>query len=442
MGSGDTTKKETGSGTRFGEIAVQLKLTTPEQAKAALRRQQELRPAGTAKPIGQILVEAGALTPREVQRILVAQKRLRAGGTPAGGEGAGVPKVFAHFELLDKLGEGGMGAVFRARDRNLDRLVALKVLSPKLSHNVEFLARFQREVRTAGALNHPNIVTAYGAGEFDGRPYLTMELVDGGSLRDKIRDGRRLPEKEALGYMLAVARALAHAHAAGLVHRDVKPDNILISKDGEVKLTDLGLAKSVQDDERLTATGVALGTPFYMAPEQARGLREIDHRVDLYSLGATFHHILTGKPLFQATKRSELMLHHVKTPAPDVREGAPEVSAGTAAMLKKLLEKKPEDRYSSAQVLVEDLERLTTGAPPKHVAVSRGKRPGGRKGAGRAGGKAGGSGGKSRAAKRAPRGHAAKTRTKSGGGCLVTLLLCAAALSGVLFCSMLFAGWY
>src|SRR3990172_2471645 len=179
-----------------------------------------------------------------------------------------------------------MGAVYKAREPLTGRLIALKVLNRSLASDPRLLERFQREARMVGALNHPHIVAAYGSGEAGGQPYLAMEFVDGESARARLKRLGRLPEAEAVTLVKAVAEGLAHAHAEGMVHRDVKPDNVLLGKDGAVKLADLGLAKSIEDDQRLTRTGTAMGTPHYISPEQARGESQLDGRTDIYSLGA------------------------------------------------------------------------------------------------------------------------------------------------------------
>src|SRR5581483_1060227 len=191
------------------------------------------------------------------------------------------------FEVLARLGEGGMGQVFKARQKSIDRLVALKVLTPKLAQDRDYVERFEREAKAAGKLTHPNIVGVIDRGEQTNGPapvrWIAFEFVDGSSLESKLKHGR-LSEREALKVVRDMSEALAYASKQGLIHRDVKPDNILLTKDGTPKLADLGLAKFQHDNSSLTQTGIVMGTPHYMAPEQALGERDLDIRADVYAL--------------------------------------------------------------------------------------------------------------------------------------------------------------
>jgi serine/threonine protein kinase len=261
----------------FGELAIALGLLKPEQLNAGLAQQAEQRAQGQQpKAIGEILISRHWMDLRGVQKVLLEQQRRRraTGVVVAINDG----RKIDHYVLQAKLGEGGMGTVFQAWDSLSNRPIALKVLHPKVALEKSFVERFRREARSAGAMNHPNIVAAYGSGEHQGAPYLAMEFVDGENLKMRLRRLGRLPEFEALNIIKEAALGLAHAHAQGIIHRDVKPDNILLGKDSSVKIADLGLAKSVEDDQRLTVTGMALGTPHYISPEQARGERDVDRR--------------------------------------------------------------------------------------------------------------------------------------------------------------------
>lgn len=232
---------------------------------------------------------------------------------------------FGGFEILELLGAGGMGRVFRARDLALDRVVALKVLARELAHDEAFVQRFQREARAVARLNHPNIVQIYGVGSVDGIHYLSMEYLDGRSLGHYLKSGH-WPEREAVLIVRQVCQALRVAHAAGLVHRDIKPDNLILTRGGEIKVVDLGIAKRVDDDQSMTQSGAAVGTPHYIAPEQVQGWRDIDGRADIYSLGATLYHLVTGHTPFKGTSGAHVMSLHLVSPLPDPRDLEPGLS--------------------------------------------------------------------------------------------------------------------
>ena len=203
------------------------------------------------------------------------------------------------FELLARIGKGGMGAVYKARQISLDRLVALKILPRSLAKQKDFVTRFMREARAAGQLQHSNIVGGIDVGEADGYHYFAMEYVEGETAGAMISREGTLDGETTLRMLTDVAKGLAHAHENGLIHRDVKPSNMLIEKSGRVKLCDLGLARSTQEDSSLTQTGTAMGTPYYMSPEQIAGKHDIDARTDIYSLGAVGYHLLAGIDVIQ-----------------------------------------------------------------------------------------------------------------------------------------------
>ncbi|MCZ7644780.1 MAG: serine/threonine protein kinase [Planctomycetota bacterium] len=275
------------------------------------------------------------------------------------------------YELLAKLGEGGMGAVYLAQQKHLDRKVALKVLSAKLVDNPEYIGRFLREARATARLNHPNIVSGIDINYADGCYYFAMEYVEGETLKAKIlRDGA-LPETEAVRIGTAIASALSHAHAAGLVHRDVKPDNILIDLEGTPKLADLGLAKGAYEDSSLTKSGFAVGTPHYMAPEQVRGERNLDGRADAYALGCTLYHASTGKLPFETAGASApvVMLKHLNERLPHPQALVPALSDGFCAVLTRLLARDREERYENLREAAEDLESLAAGLAPARAAL-------------------------------------------------------------------------
>ena len=243
----------------FGKVAIQLGYITQEQLDESIRAQSAAAKAGLRKRLGEILIRKGYLTPEQFQRVLKGQTVNR--------------KRVGQYELLSKLGEGGMGAVFKARQVYMDRDVALKILSPKMAKKKDFLRRFVREARAVAKLNHPHIVAGIDVGSADGYCYFAMEYIDGETLGEFThRTGGKLQEKMALNFIHQTALALQHAHEASLLYRDVKPDNILLDKEHKIaKLADLGLVRSAEsrdDDAALTQAGQAVGTPFYISPEQ------------------------------------------------------------------------------------------------------------------------------------------------------------------------------
>ena len=278
------------------------------------------------------------------------------------------------YEIGPELGRGGMGIVYRAKDRRLKRTIAIKVLPPELSYRSEIRTRFLREAETAAQLSHPNIVPIYSVDEKDGIVYFVMACVDGVNVARKLHDQGRLSVAESRRILKEVGEALAYAHGRGVIHRDIKPDNILIEAEtGRAMVTDFGIARAVQEgqDARLTATGVAIGTPAFMSPEQAAGDREIDGRSDLYSLGVVAYQMLTGElPFAAGSTASMLMKHLTERPVP-VEQKRPEVPPDFAATVMTLLEKEPERRFPSAASFVLMLETASTApyTPPARTSV-------------------------------------------------------------------------
>ncbi|MDP6503188.1 MAG: protein kinase, partial [Planctomycetota bacterium] len=218
-----------------------------------------------------------------------------------------------NYTVVRKLGEGGMGAVYEGIQDGLNRRVALKLLTQRLLKDSTYLERFQREAQGAAALNHPNIVTVYEIGQDRGTYFFSMEFVDGTSLGNRISKERRLPVSDALEITSMVASALDYAwREAGLVHRDIKPDNIMLTSQGHIKVADLGLAKRITTDSKLTNEGAGLGTPHYMAPEQSQGARDVDCRADIYSLGITLYEMLTGKVPYEGATPYAVIISHLE----------------------------------------------------------------------------------------------------------------------------------
>jgi serine/threonine-protein kinase len=275
------------------------------------------------------------------------------------------PIVIGPYEVHKRIGAGGMGAVYKAVHRDLGREVALKVLPAELAEQADMIERFRLEAQHAAKLRHEHVVTLYEFGSASGTYYLAMEYVEGVNLHAYIDHKGRLDADEARRLLAQAARALAAAHKQGIVHRDIKPSNFLLTdKEGRafVKLTDFGLALTHGDEDfKLTHTGTTVGTVDYISPEQARNSRAVDIRSDIYSLGCTLYHMLTGRPPFPEGDLTERLLKHVEAEPPDVRQFNPRVPAGMVVVLKKMMAKRPEDRYQVPADLLEDLENLPTG---------------------------------------------------------------------------------
>jgi eukaryotic-like serine/threonine-protein kinase len=259
------------------------------------------------------------------------------------------------YRLESKLGSGGMSTVYLATDEVLDRSVAIKLLHREISEEADQLERFRREARAAARLSHPNLVGVIDAGEDDGRPYIVFEYIEGRTLKRRLQEEGRLPVDEAVAYAIEIGRGLTAAHARKLVHRDVKPQNVLIDPDGRAKVTDFGIARSLES-KGLTATGRVLGTTDYVSPEQAMG-EDVDERSDVYSLGVVLYEMLTGDVPFSAETQVGVAMKHVNEPMPDVQTRRPEVSAAVAAVVDRATTKDPRDRYGSVAEMVRDLEQ-------------------------------------------------------------------------------------
>jgi serine/threonine-protein kinase len=260
------------------------------------------------------------------------------------------------FRLDEKIGAGGMSTVYRAFDPTLERWVAIKLMHRDISDDPDQLERFRREARAVARLSHPHVVTVIDFGEDGGTPYIVLEYVEGETLKDRIRRLGRLDVAEAVAYGIEIGRALSAAHTERLVHRDVKPQNVLIDVEGRAKVTDFGIARSLEADG-LTAEGRVLGTTDYVSPEQALG-HEVTEQSDVYSLGIVLYEMLTGEVPFDGSTQVSIAMKHVRDPLPDVQRRRPEVSATLAAVVEQATAKDLEYRYWTAADLVEDLEEV------------------------------------------------------------------------------------
>ncbi len=257
------------------------------------------------------------------------------------------------YRLEAKLGSGGMSTVYLARDETLDRPVAVKVMHREMSEQADQLQRFRQEARAVAKLSHPNVVSVIDAGEDGGHPYIVFEYVEGETLKQRISRDGALDPQEAIAYAIEVARGLSVAHARKMVHRDIKPQNILIDAEGRAKLTDFGISRQLEQDG-MTATGRVLGTTDYVAPEQAMG-RGADPRSDIYSLGVVLYEMLVGQVPFQADSQVGVAMKHVNEDLPDVQRRRPEVSAAVALVVERATAKDPSNRYQHVGEMIDDL---------------------------------------------------------------------------------------
>jgi hypothetical protein len=272
------------------------------------------------------------------------------------------------YEILGVLGRGGMGVVYKARHVALKRVVALKMILAGPHASPEELDRFRTEAEAVARLAHPNIVQIYDIGEYDGRPYFSLEFVDGGALNQKL-SGTPWPERQAVALVAILARALAYAHGRAIVHRDLKPANVLLTPDGVPKVTDFGLAKRLGEQGQ-TQTGAVMGTPSYMAPEQAAGQgKEVGPAADVYALGVLLYELVTGRPPFRAATPLDTMLQVLSDEPPPPRRLNPKLSRDVQTACLKCLEKDPRRRYASAELLADDLGRIAAGEPIQARAV-------------------------------------------------------------------------
>jgi serine/threonine-protein kinase len=344
---------ETNYDSIFGKVAVEQGLCTEEELHRTL---EQLKSRGRTNPVTleKLLIELGYITASQAERLKLNLSQSKA-----------TTHQIPGYKILGKLGSGAMAVVYKARQISLNRMVAIKVLPRRFTENPEYVERFYKEGRAAAKLNHNNIVQAVDVGEAGGYHYFVMEYVEGKTVYDELSAGKVYTEQEALDIAIQVADALAHAHSVGLIHRDVKPKNIMINKEGIVKLADMGLARETTDIETAQAEkGKAYGTPYYISPEQIRGEVDIDGRADIYGLGATLYHMITGRVPYMAEDPSDVMRKHLReqlTPPDHINTS---LSAGISEMVEVMMAKKKEDRYSNCEELMEDLQAVQAGNPP------------------------------------------------------------------------------
>jgi serine/threonine-protein kinase len=345
--------------TVVGRLVVEQGLATDEeveQVRKALKRASEGSDP-KQRSLVSALISQGVVTKRQVERLkpqIEAQQEAQKSDRQIPG-----------FQIIKKLGAGAMATVYLARQLSLDREVAIKILPQKFMSNPQFVERFYAEGRAAAKLNHPNIVGALDVGKAGDYHYFVMEYVEGRTVYDDIVEHKQYTEADSLAIVIQVARALDHAHKAGFIHRDVKPKNIMITKDGVVKLADMGLARAVSDREAAEAEqGKAYGTPYYISPEQIRGEIDVDFRADIYSLGATFYHMVTGKVPFDGANPSAVMHKHLKSELEPPDHINQSLSAGMGEVIEVCMTKDRNKRYNTTSDLLADLEALAKGEAP------------------------------------------------------------------------------
>jgi serine/threonine-protein kinase len=344
---------ETNYDTVFGKMAIEQGLCTDDELKQSL---EELQSRSTSNPaiLKDLMVELGYITESQAERLGTGIKESKAAAHQIPG-----------YKIVGKLGAGAMAVVYKARQLSLNRMVAIKILPKRFTENPEYVERFYKEGQAAGKLNHPNIVQAIDVGEAGGYHYFVMEYVEGKTIADDSAAGKIFAEDEALDIIIQVANALAHAHAQSLIHRDVKPKNIMITDNGTVKLADMGLARATTDIEAAQSeAGKAYGTPYYIAPEQIRGKMDIDGRADIYGLGATLYHMLTGRVPFMAEDSADVMRKHLKEKLVPPDHINTLLSAGVSEVIEIMMAKKKEDRYNDVDELLTDLNALREGQTP------------------------------------------------------------------------------
>ena len=344
---------ETNYDTMFGKMAIEQGLCTDEELQSSLKQLKNRREISPIV-LQDLMVELGFITPNQAERLKKSIKESKAAAHQIPG-----------YKIIGKLGAGAMAVVYKARQLSLNRIVAIKILPKRFSENPEYVERFYKEGQAAGKLNHPNIVQAFDVGEAGGYHYFVMEYVEGKTIADDLAQGNVFSESEALEIIIQVARALEHAHACNLIHRDVKPKNIMINSSGTVKLADMGLARGMSDIEAAQSEeGKAYGTPYYIAPEQIRGKIDIDGRADIYGLGATFYNMVTGRVPFMADNSADVMRKHLREKLIPPDHINTSLSAGVSEVIEIMMAKKRENRYSSVEELLVDLEALRQGQPP------------------------------------------------------------------------------
>jgi len=344
----------------FVLAAVKYRFLDTTKAKELFEMYKVAETSGVKYPIANIAISYGYLTTQQAEQLRKAlqlkidKKKINQIG---------------NYKLLSKIGSGSMGVVYQAKHLQSGQDVALKILLKRFYDDPDYLERFYREAQASAQLNHPNLIRAIEAGKSkEGYHFFAMEHVDGETVQKVLDRETTITERRAVEIAIQVVRALEHANSRGIVHRDIKPDNLMISKSGIVKVADFGLAR--ETDSSVTQTGIALGTPHYMSPEQVRGEHSVDIRSDIYALGATLYHMVTGSPPFVGTSAAVVITKHLSEEAPHPKDKNPGLSDGICQVILRMMEKEQAGRYQSAQELLRDLEIMSSGAGAPRAASS------------------------------------------------------------------------
>jgi serine/threonine-protein kinase len=342
----------------FEAVAVELGLLTPAQVDECLLIHRTLLDLGLASSIAEVCLKKGMLSAAQLAAVETALGRR--------GE-----VVFPGYEILGKIAEGGMGAVYKARQISMDRLVAIKVMLPKFANDQSGRERFLREARAVAKLSHPNIVAGIDAGEVSGVCYFVMEYLDGEPMDQELRRAGPLPWRDAAAIVRQVALALEHADRHGIVHRDVKPGNIMLLEEGAVKLADLGLAlATASGDPALTQAGMIVGSPGYLSPEQARGEATLDIRSDIFSLGLSLYEFVSGQRAYAGSNPLSVLTALLTRDVEIDKLAALGVPAGLTAVVAKMTQREPARRYQTPRALCEDLDAVLAGRAPAHALAN------------------------------------------------------------------------
>jgi serine/threonine-protein kinase len=365
--------------TKFADAAIRFGFAKLEQVEECLKLQERISRAGLKpKPLAQLMLAKGYITKEQLDKISTGQAgqtaakseppaqtavATKTGNNTAAAAPSGTYQI-PGYDIIGKIGEGAVGGVYKAKQLSMDRVVAIKILADKHTKNEKMREKFMSEARTAAKLSHPNIVQAIDVGIDTTTHYFVMEYIDGPTVGHLLKRGGALDEKRALNLVIQVGQALDYAHRHGIIHRDIKPDNIMMTREGVVKLCDLGLARTVHDPDQVKS-GVIVGTPFYISPEQAKGDPNIDARADIYSLGATFYHMVCGEVPFPGDNAVAVVTKHLTEPLTPPRQRQSLVSPEVSYIICKMMAKNRDERYTSSGLLLKDLTSVAEGASPQ-----------------------------------------------------------------------------